>query len=131
MKKLFVFMIDALCSCDIEQMKTMKNFSQIINNGSYVHHMLPVHPALTYCCHTSIVTGKYVEGHGICNNEYLKRGLWPNDVWFGMKEDVKAPTILDYARELGLTTCSLSWPVTGKADYTYNMPMIVPYHYQG
>ena len=80
MKKLFVFMIDALCSCDIEVMKEMKNFGEIINNGSYVHHMYPVHPALTYCCHTSIVTGKYVEGHGICNNELLKRGLWPNDV---------------------------------------------------
>lgn len=131
MKKLFVFMIDALCSCDIEKMKTMKNFKTILDRGSYVHHMLPVHPALTYCCHTSILTGKYVDGHGITNNELLKRGLWPNDVWFGMKEDVKAPTLLDLAREHGLTTCSLSWPVSGKADYTYNMPMIVPYHYQG
>lgn len=131
MKKLFVFMLDALCSCDIEAMKTMKNFNEIIENGSYVHHMYPVHPALTYCCHTSIVTGKYVEGHGICNNELLKRGLWPNDVWFGMKKDVKAPTLLDYARDLGLTTCSISWPVSGGADYTYNMPMIVPYHYEG
>lgn len=131
MKKLFVFMLDALCSCDIEVMKTMKNFNEIIENGSYVHHLYPVHPALTYCCHTSIVTGKYVEGHGICNNELLKRGLWPNDVWFGMKKDVKAPTLLDYARDLGLTTCSISWPVSGGADYTYNMPMIVPYHYEG
>ncbi|MBQ7890904.1 MAG: alkaline phosphatase family protein [Erysipelotrichaceae bacterium] len=131
MKKLFVFMIDALCSCDIEVMKEMKNFGEIINNGSYVHHMYPVHPALTYCCHTSIVTGKYVEGHGICNNELLKRGLWPNDVWFGMKKDVQAPTILDHARDLGLTTCSISWPVTGGADYTYCFPMIVPYHYEG
>lgn len=131
MKKLFVFMLDALCSCDIEAMKAMKNFNEIIENGSYVHHMYPVHPALTYCCHTSIVTGKYVDGHGICNNELLKRGLWPNDVWFGMKKDVKAPTLLDYARDLGLTTCSISWPVSGGADYTYNMPMIVPYHYEG
>ncbi len=42
-----------------------------------------------------------------------------------------AKTLLDLARENGLTTCSLSWPVSGGADYTMNMPMIVPYSYQG
>ncbi len=131
MKKLLVFMIDALCACDIEQMKTLPNFGPIIENGSYVASLEPVLPALTYCCHTSIVTGRYVAGHGIYNNEYHKRGCKPGDVWFGMKKDVKAPTILDKARELGLTTCSLSWPVSAGADYTYNWPMIVPYHYDG
>ena len=48
MKKLLVFMIDALCSSDIEYMKTLPNFKTIIENGSYVHHLYPVHPALTY-----------------------------------------------------------------------------------
>ncbi|MBR2824720.1 MAG: alkaline phosphatase family protein [Solobacterium sp.] len=131
MKKLLVFMLDALCSGDIELMKTLPNFKKIIESGSYVAHLYPVHPALTYCCHTSIVTGKYVDGHGVTNNELLTRGCKSSDVWFGMKRDVKAPTLLDYAREEGLTTCSLSWPVSGGADYTYNMPMIVPYHYTG
>ena len=131
MNKLLVFMIDALCSSDIEYMKTLPNFKKIINNGSYVHHIAPVHPALTYCCHTSIVTGTYVDRHGITNNELLTRGCKSSDVWFGLKKDVKVPTLLDYAREYGLTTCSISWPVSAGADYTYNMPMIVPYHYDG
>lgn len=131
MNKLLMFMIDALCSSDIEYMKTLPNFKKIIENGSYVHHLLPSHPALTYCCHTTILTGKYVDGHGITNNARLTRGCKSSDVWFGMKEDVKAPTLLDYARDNGLTTCSLSWPVSAGADYTYNMPMIVPYHYSG
>ena len=131
MNKLLVFMIDALCSGDIEYMKTLPNFKKIIDNGSYVHHILPVHPALTYCCHTSIITGVYVDKHGITNNELLERGCKSSDVWFGLKKDVKVPTLLDYARENGLTTCSINWPVSGGADYTYNMPMIVPYHYDG
>lgn len=131
MNKLFVFMIDALCSSDITYMKTLPNFKKVIEEGSYVHHLLPVHPALTYCCHTSIVTGTYVDRHGITNNEYLQRGCLKNDVWFAQKEEVKVPTLLDYAREEGLRTCSLSWPVTGGANYTFNMPMIVPYHYEG
>ena len=47
MKKLVVFMIDALCSSDIELMKEMPYFSEVIENGSYVHHLHTVWPALT------------------------------------------------------------------------------------
>ncbi len=153
MKKLVVFMIDALCSSDIEQMKSLPNFGPVIENGSYVHHMHTVWPALTYCCHTSIVTGTYCDRHSIINNEKMNRGytremqdtngnITDEDlryaetqgktaVWYCKKKDVKDPTILDYARENGLTTCSIAWPVSAGADYTYNWPMIVPYHYEG
>lgn len=130
MKKLFVFMIDALCASDIEKMKEMPNFSKIINNGSYVASLEPVWPALTYSCHTSIVTGTYVDRHSICNNEVMERGCKPGDVWYGYKSQVKDPTILDYARENGLTTASIAWPVSAGANYTYNWPMIVPYKYK-
>ncbi|MBQ6654948.1 MAG: alkaline phosphatase family protein [Erysipelotrichaceae bacterium] len=130
MKKLLVFMIDALCSCDVEFMRTLPNFGPVIENGSYVHHLLPVHPALTYCCHVSILTGTYVDRHGIVSNERLLH-CQKNDTWFGYKSEVKNPTLLDHAREHGLTTCSLSWPVSAGANYTYNWPMVVPYHYDG
>ena len=131
MKKLLVFMIDALCSSDIEFMKTLPNFKYVFERGSYVEHVYPCHPALTYCAHTTIVTGRYVDGHGIANNEQLLRGCKPNDVWYGKKEEVKVPTFLDKAMELGLTTCSINWPVSAHANYTYNWPMYVPYHYDG
>jgi len=131
MSKLFVFMIDALCSSDIEYMKTLPNFNKIISSGSYVKSLQPCHPALTYCAHTTIVTGCYCDRHGIHNNEKYERSCANGDVWFGMKKDVKMPTLLDYATKAGLTTCSLSWPVSAGANYTYNWPMIVPYHYSG
>ena len=131
MKKLCVFMLDALCSSDIEKMKEMPNFSLIFKEGSYVESIEPVYPALTYPCHTSIVTGCYVDRHGIFNNEKQQRGKRGNLPWFGLKEDIKVPTILDYARDNGLSTCSIFWPVSAKADYTYNWPMYVPYHFDG
>ncbi|MBQ6126227.1 MAG: alkaline phosphatase family protein [Erysipelotrichaceae bacterium] len=131
MSKLMVFMIDALCSSDLEYMRSLPNFSSVIDRGSYVRHLLPVHPALTYCCHTSILTSCYVDRHGIHNNENYERGCKRGDVWFGMKKEVKVPTLLDYAREAGMTTASIAWPVSAGADYTYNWPMIVPYHYDG
>lgn len=129
--KLLAFMMDALCASDAEYMKTLPHFGPVFEKGSYVREMMPVHPALTYVCHTSIVTGKYVRGHGIAHNEILARGGRTGAPWHSMKKDIHAPTLLDLAGQKGMTTCSISWPVTGGADYTYNMPMIVPYDYHG
>lgn len=131
MSKLLVFCIDALCTSDIEKMRAMPHFGPVIENGAQVRNIMPVWPALTYCCHTSILTGCYVDRHGITHNEKLRRGGYLHEPWFSKKQDVLAPTLLDAARERGLSTCSLSWPVSGGADYDMNMPMIVPYDYTG
>ncbi|MFC4598909.1 alkaline phosphatase family protein [Cohnella hongkongensis] len=129
-QKLFVFCIDALCSSDIEWMSQMPHFGKIIESGSYVKHVEPVYPSITYVCHTSIMTGKYPKAHGINQNEIVQRGRL-NSPWFNMKQDVRAETLLDVAKANGRTTCSISWPVTGGADYDLNLPMIVPYNYRG
>ena len=131
MSKLLVFCIDALCAYDVEKMRKMPHFGPYMEKCALVKKIEPVWPALTYCCHTSILTGCYVDRHGVENNEKMKRGGYWNLPWYGKKEDVKVPTLLDRARERGLTTCSLSWPVSGGADYDMNMPMIVPYGYEG
>ena len=128
--KLLVFCLDALCTLDIEYMKSLPAFGEIINRGSYVKHVEPTYPTLTYPCHTTIITGNYPDKHGIIHNEKVTVGKI-NSPWYTMKEDVKCPTLLDFAREKGYTTCSISWPVSGGANYTYNMPMIVPYGYVG
>ncbi len=131
MPKVIVFCIDALCSTDIEKMKLMPNFSKILSNGCVVKKVLPVFPALTYTCHTSILTGTFAKKHGIIHNEKLSRGAKSGADWFTMKSDVKDKTLLDVAKENNLSTCSLSWPVSAGANYDMNMPMIVPYNYHG
>lgn len=131
MSKVLVFCIDALCSSDIEVMRKMPHFGAFMEKCAIVKEIEPVWPALTYCCHTSIVTGCYVDRHGVVNNEKMERGGQLGRPWYAKKTDVKVSTLLDYARERGLTTCSLSWPVSGGADYDLNMPMIVPYGYKG
>ena len=131
MSKVLVFCIDALCACDIPYMEKMPHFGPFLKRAALVEKIRPVWPALTYCCHTSILTGCYVERHGIVHNENMHRGGHLGEPWFSMKRDVKVPTLLDRAREKDLTTCSLSWPVSGGADYDMNLPMIVPYGYTG
>lgn len=131
MPKLLVFCIDALCASDIAYMKTLPHFGRLLREGALVENIDPVFPALTYTCHTSILTGVYAGRHGILHNEVLRRGGQSSAPWHCMKQDVKAPTLLDVAHAHGMTVCSLSWPVSGAADYDMNMPMIVPYHYTG
>lgn len=131
MSKTLVFCLDALCDSDVEVMKKMPHFGTYLKNCSYVKKIEPVWPALTYCCHVSMITGCYVDRHGVANNEKMQRGGYWNVPWYGKKSDVKVPTVLDLAREHGLKTCSLSWPVSGGANYDLNMPMIIPYGYTG
>ena len=131
MSKLLVFCIDALCASDIEAMRGMPHFGALLERGALVERIEPVLPALTYSCHTTILTGTYAGRHGIVHNEKLTRGGILNAPWHCMKSDVHGDTLLDIARKHGLSTCSLSWPVSGGADYDMNMPMIVPYGYQG
>ncbi len=128
--KLFVFMLDALCTSDIELMKEMTNFKWMFEKGSCIRHVEPVYPSFTYPCHVSIITGNTVKHHGVPHNAILEVEN-ADAPWYNQSADVKCPTIFDYAKEAGYLTCSLSWPVSGKADIDLNMPMIVPINYMG
>lgn len=121
MSKVLVFCIDALCASDVARMRRMPHFAQLLERGALVEKIEPVLPALTYTCHTSILTGTYAGRHGIVHNEKMTRGGHLDAPWYCMKSDVRGKTLLDLARENGLTTCSLSWPVSGGADYTMNI----------
>ena len=59
MSKVLVFCIDALCASDIADMRPMPHFGRFMEKSALVEQIEPVWPALTYCCHTSIITGCY------------------------------------------------------------------------
>ena len=128
--KLFVLCLDALTSSDLDQMRQLPNFKWLFEEGSYVKHIEPVYPSFTYPCHCTIITGNTVKNHGVPHNEKLEIEN-PHSPWYNQRADVKCPTIFDYAKEAGYVTCSLSWPVSGKADIDLNMPMIIPMKYTG
>jgi predicted AlkP superfamily pyrophosphatase or phosphodiesterase len=129
-KKLLVFCLDALCSIDIETMKELPNMGRVIAAGSHVLHAEPIYPSLTYPCHVSILTGNYVNRHGVPHNEIVRVGDLKAP-WYNQRSDIQCDTLLDRARANGFSTCSLSWPVTGGANFDLNMPMIVPISYTG
>ena len=129
-RKLFVFLLDALCASDVDFIRTLPHMGRVIREGALIEHVEPIYPSFTYPCHCAIVTGNTVKGHGIPHNEKLE--VENNHApWYNQRSDIKCDTIFDYARRAGMKTCSLSWPVSGGADIDYNMPMIVPMWYKG
>ena len=129
-QKLFVFCLDALCTLDLETMKTYPHFASLMEHGAIVKHVEPIYPSLTYPCHCAIITGNTVKHHGVYHNEIVEVER-KNAPWFNQRSDVHCDTIFDTAKKAGLSTCSLTWPVSGKAEIDLNMPMIVPIGYQG
>ena len=131
-KYMVVISFDAVSSEDIEVLKNLPNFKKLIENGSWIKRVDSIYPTLTYPAHTTIVTGKYPNNHRIIDNTIFKVGDFvPN--WYWYRNKIKGQTLYDLAMEKGLTTCSLLWPVTGKAKITYNMPEIFavkPYQHQ-
>ena len=124
---LIIISLDALRADDIEIMKKLPNFSMLIQNGAYAKKVKTIYPSLTYPAHTTIVTGNYPKNHGIVNNKLMipENKMAP---WFWYRKYIKTKTIYDLAKEAGLTTASIFWPVSAKSSIKYNMPEIFSYN---
>lgn len=111
--KLIVLSVDSLFDEDMALLKTLPNFGKLIKRASFVQGgMRSVYPSFTYPAHASIITGTYPEFHGIYHNEKLDVGN-PAPDWYWFHRDLKVPTLIDAAKGVGLTTCSVGWPCMG------------------
>ena len=131
-KHLIIISFDAVSSEDIVKLKKFKNFNYLIENGSLISNVESVYPTLTYPAHASIVTGMYPKKHGIINNT-LNKPYDTNPDWYWYKKYIKSKTLFDLAKENGLTTSALLWPVTGRSSIDYNLTEIFctkPWHNQ-
>lgn len=122
-KRLLVVSIDALFSSDIEKIRNMSAFGRMLDNSLLVNEVMPIYPALTYPCHTSIVTGCYPDKHGIYHNEVLEPHI-SNIHWNWDARNIKVKSLFHYLREAGVSTSSVFWPVSAHADVDYLVPEI-------
>jgi predicted AlkP superfamily pyrophosphatase or phosphodiesterase len=124
-KHLIVISFDAMSSSDYEHLSNLPNFNFIKENGAYAKKVYSVYPSLTYPAHTTIVTGKYPDKHGIINNTLLQPGSSSPD-WYWHRKHIKCDTIFDKAIAANMSTAALLWPVTANSKIKYNMPEIFP-----
>lgn len=117
-----VVSVDAMVFEDLEILSKLYAFEPIWDRTARVDRVKSVYPTITYPCHSTMMTGVYPDRHGIINNETL--GLCQKSTpWQHERSLVKAKSIFDYAKEAGLTTAAVFWPVTGNdknIDYLVN-----------
>lgn len=129
---LIIVSFDCLSSLDFPTLKKLPNFQKLLENSAYCTNVKTIYPSVTYPCHTTIVTGKWPNRHGVINNTFLQPGKSSPD-WYWHRHHIKGTTLYDEAKKAGLTTAALLWPVTAKAKIDYNMPEIFanrPWHHQ-
>lgn len=118
MNKVIVISIDAMIYSDIAEFEKLPNFSLITKHKAIAKNIHCIYPTYTYPCHTTIMTGCYPDKHGIYHNEVFDITN-KNNKWFWYRKDIKRKTMLDAAKEKGLTTACVSWPVEGAANADY------------
>jgi len=106
------------CGLRVPTLRTM------VRNGAWSSGARSVLPSLTYPAHTSIATGVNPARHGIVSNEAFDPLDKNDDGWHWYAEDIRVPTLWDLARQQGLRTALVWWPVTVGAKGTAVVPEI-------
>lgn len=96
------------------------NLQELMNKGSYANGVRCIFPSVTYPSHTTLITGTFPAKHGITYN------TMPNDQrkyeWTTDSKKIKAETLWQAVRKGGMTSASVSWPVSVGAEVDYNLP---------
>lgn len=107
-----VVSVDAMVYEDVATLSGLSAFRERWPQMARVNRVRSVYPTITYPCHTTMQTGLYPDRHGILNNEAPVM-CEKSSRWQHMRDRIHGKTIFDYARERGLRTASVFWPVSG------------------
>lgn len=99
------------------------NLQQMAAEGVSADGVTGIFPTVTYPSHTTLITGVPSALHGIYYNTIFDCHD-DRAVWHSKFSDVHAETLWQAARKAGLTTASVSWPITVGAPIDYNIPEI-------
>ena len=122
-KYCIVISYDAFSKDNWESAKTKPNMANLLVNGASTSAVKSVYPTLTYVVHSSYVTGAYPNKHGVFHNNPFQPFVAEQDQnWHWYRSDMKLPTVYEAVCEQGMTTASILWPVTGKANIHFNIP---------
>ncbi|HEY8896065.1 MAG TPA: alkaline phosphatase family protein, partial [Niastella sp.] len=99
----------------------MVHLRQAMETGVYAEGVDGVFPTVTYPSHTTMITGVKPLKHGVYYNT-PSEPLGVTGNWLWKYENIKVPTLFSVAKEKGLTTASVFWPVSVGGPATYNVP---------
>lgn len=91
--------------------------------GAQADGVRGIFPSLTYPSHTTLVTGTFPYAHGI----YYNTPFEPDGQtgrWYWEYDAITTESLWSLAKENGLVSASIGWPVTVGAPIDYNLPEI-------
>lgn len=111
---------DAVLQADKHGLKipVLRSF---LSEGSYAQEVMNVNPTVTNPNHATLMTGVLPVEHGIYDNRpFSPTAKLPPS--YSLYSEIKAPTLWRAAKDAGLTTASIFWPVTRQAsDIDFNL----------
>ncbi|MBO9205126.1 MULTISPECIES: alkaline phosphatase family protein [Niastella] len=99
----------------------MVHLRQAMESGSYADGVDGVFPTVTYPSHTTMISGVKPLKHGVYYNT-PSEPLGVTGNWLWKYENIKVPTLFSVAKEKGLKTAAVFWPVSVGGPATYNIP---------
>lgn len=111
---------DYVLSADAHGLK-IPNLRRLVEEGTYATGVTGVYPTVTYPSHATMVTGVSPARHGIFANEPFDPMGKNLDGWYWYVEDLRSETLWEAAREGGLVTASVDWPVSVGAPVDYDI----------
>lgn len=101
----------------------MVNLRQLKEQGVSAKSVNSRFPTVTFVNHTTIITGEVPADHGILYNAPFAP-LGQESDWYWFAKDIKAPTLWEAAKEKGLVTAAVNWPVSVGGAIDYNIPIV-------
>ncbi len=114
---------DYVTAADAHGLK-IPNLRRFLKEGAFADGVIGVIPTVTYPSHTTLITGVWPAKHGILANTTFDPLGRNQGGWYWYAEDIKVPTLWDAARQAGMTTASIQWPVSVGARVTWNIPEV-------
>lgn len=97
------------------------NLRALMKAGAYAR-VTGVLPTVTYPSHTTLITGVVPRKHGIGANTYFDPQEKAAGAWRWYADEVQVPTLVSSARAKGVSTASVSWPVSVGLFADWNVP---------
>ena len=110
--KLIIVSFDAMIGDDLNTLSGYPVFGSMLENGALVKKVHSIYPSLTYPCHVAMATGCYPDKTGVYSNEKRLVGV-KSIPWNFDHSIVGVNDIMDAAKQAGLSTASIGWPVSG------------------
>lgn len=113
--------VDGLAGYYIDDPKAeMPTIRRLAKEGARAESMRVSTPTVTWTNHATLVTGVNPARHGVMGNNYYDRATGKQVTLIGdpvLDKDqiLRVPTLYDVAREAGIATAAVRWPVTRNA----------------